>query len=89
MPIGVVYDNGIVDGSECWVVVSGIAEVLLVNTVASTRSYVAYSSSSVAGRIDIAASVPAATTHFREIGHTLESKTGGTNVLCKCVLHFN
>lgn len=89
MPIGVVYESGITDGSECWVVVSGIAEVLLVNTVASTRSYVAYSSGSVAGRIDIAASVPAATAHFREIGHTLESKTGGTDVLCKCVLHFN
>ena len=89
MPFGVVYESGIADGSECWVVVSGIAEVLLVNTVASTRSYVAYSSGSVAGRIDIAASVPAATTHFKEIGHTLESKTGGTNVLCKCVLHFN
>lgn len=89
MPIGVVYESGIADGSECWVVVSGIAEVLLVNTVASTRSYVAYSSASVAGRIDIAASVPAAATHFREIGHTLESKVGGTNVLCKCILHFN
>lgn len=89
MPIGVVYDNGIVDGSECWVVVAGIAEVLLVNTVASTRSYVAYSSGSVAGRIDTAATVPAATTHFREIGHTMESKTGGTDVLIKCLLHFN
>ena len=89
MPFGVVYESGIADGFECWVVVSGIAEVLLDNTVASTRSYIAYSSSSVAGRIDIAASVPAATTHFKEIGHTLESKAGGTNVLCKCVLHFN
>jgi len=89
MPFGVVYVSGIIDGSECWVVVSGIAEVLLVNTVASTRSYVAYSSGSVAGRIDIAATVPAATTHFREIGHTMESKTGGTDVLIKCLLHFN
>ena len=89
MPFGVVYENGVADGSECWVVVSGIAEVLLVNTAASTRSYVAYSSSSVAGRIDISASVPAAATHFREIGHTLESKVGGTNVLCKCLVHFN
>jgi hypothetical protein len=89
MPFGVVYESGIADGSECWVVVSGIAEVLLVNTVASTRSYVAYSSGSVAGRIDTAATVPAATTHFREIGHTMESKTGGTDVLIKCLLHFN
>lgn len=83
MPFGVVYESGITDGSECWVVVSGIAEVLLVNTVASTRSYIAYSSASVAGRIDTAASAPAALTHFREIGHTLESKVGGTNVFDK------
>lgn len=48
MPFGVVYDNGIADGAECWVVVAGIAEVLLVNSVASTRSYIAYSSATVA-----------------------------------------
>jgi hypothetical protein len=89
MPIGVVYENGIADGSECWVVVSGIAEVLLVDGQTSTRSYVAYSSNSVAGRIDISATIPAAATHFREIGHTLESKASGTSVLCKCILHFN
>ena len=35
------------------------------------------------------AAVAAQTAHFREIGHTLESKVGGTDVLCKCVLHFN
>jgi hypothetical protein len=89
MPFGIVYDNGIADGAECWVVVSGIAEVLLVNTVASTRSYIAYSSGTVAGRIDTAATIPVAATHFKEIGHTLESKAGGTDVLVKCALHFN
>lgn len=89
MPIGVVYENAIADGGECWVVISGIAEVLLVDSVASTRSYVAYSSGTTAGRIDTSASVPAAATHFREVGHTLESKTAGTNILCKCILHFN
>jgi hypothetical protein len=89
MPIGVVYTDGIADGSECWVVVAGIAEVLLVDSVATTRSYVAYSSGTTAGRIDTSATVPAALVHFREIGHTLESKGAGTNVLVKCVLHFN
>ena len=67
MPIGVVYTDGIADGSECWVVVAGIAEVLLVDTVATTRSYVAYSSATTAGRIDTSSTVPADTTHFREI----------------------
>jgi hypothetical protein len=84
-----VYESGIADGAECLVVISGIAEVLLVDSVATTRSYIAYSSGSTAGRIDTAASVPAASTHFREIGHTLESKTAGTNVLVKCIIHFN
>jgi len=27
--------------------------------------------------------------HFREIGHCLESKEAGTDVLCKIALHFN
>lgn len=89
MPFGVVFTSGVADGSECWVTVSGVAEVLLVNTVATTRGYVAISSAAVAGRIDTSATAPSSTEHFREIGHTLESKTGGTNVLCKCVLHFN
>lgn len=89
MPIGICYEDGIADGSEMWVVVSGIAEVLLVNSVATTRGYVAYSSGSVAGRIDTAVTVPASTIHFREIGHTIESKIAGTNVLCKCIVHFN
>lgn len=89
MPFGVVYESGIADGSEYWVVIAGIVEVLLVNIVASTRSYIAYSSGSVAGRIDTTVTVPAVITHFREIGHTMESKTGSIDVLCKCVLHFN
>ena len=89
MPIGVVYQNGVADGSLCLIITGGIAEVLLVDGVASTRSYIGYSSSTVAGRIDTSASVPAALLHFREIGHTLESKTGGTNILCKCIIHFN
>jgi len=89
MPFGVVYENGVVDGGECLVVVSGIAEVLLVNSVATTRGYIAMSSTTVAGRIDTASTVPAATAHFTEIGHTIETKIAGTDVLVKCVLHFN
>lgn len=55
---------------------------------APIRGSVAYSSS-VAGRADCSASVPVATVHFREIGHLMESKTGGTNVTSKVTLHFN
>ncbi len=35
--IGTVYENGIADGSECWVVVAGIAPFLLAATETATR----------------------------------------------------
>lgn len=88
MPIGVVYNSGVDVGGEAWVVVAGIAEVLMKNTVAPVHGYVAYASST-AGRADCAGSIPASTEHWREIGHILESKAGGTDVLAKMILHFN
>ena len=87
MPIGVVYESGIAAGEEMWVVISGVADVLMKDTVAAVRGYVAICST-VAGRADVSATVPAAATHDREIGHVLKSETGGTNVLAKMVLHF-
>lgn len=86
-PIGIVYENGIANGSECWIVVSGIADVLIKDTVAPVRGYVAFVSN-VGGRADISATAPV-NDHWREIGHTLESKSAGTDILIKCVLHFN
>lgn len=88
--IGVVYEAGVADGSECWVVISGVAEVLLENSTASNAGNWVQSSG-VAGRADATASTPPGLVagHFREIGHCLETKTGGTDVLAKCVLHFN
>lgn len=88
MPIGVMYETGIADGQLCWVVTSGIADVLFKDTVAPILGGVIYSSS-VAGRVDISSTVPAATTHFKECGHSFEAKSAGANVLAKCVLHFN
>ena len=44
----------------------------------------------VAGRADAtSATPPAAPTHFEEIGHCLQTISGGTDVLCRVVLHFN
>lgn len=88
MPIGVMYENGVADGQLCWVVVSGIAEVLFKNTVAPILGGIVFCSS-VAGRVDIANAIPVQATHYREVGHCFEAKTGGTDVLAKCVLHFN
>lgn len=32
---------------------------------------------------------PVVAEHFKEIGHVMESKNAGTNVLVRCILHFN
>jgi hypothetical protein len=46
--------------------------------------------SDTAGRAEAASAAPTGTTeHFREMGHCLESKSSGTSILAKCVLHFN
>jgi hypothetical protein len=90
--IGVIYENGIADGSECWVVMHGIADVALKNETSSTRGNWA-GMSDVAGRADMSgASPPAAPAHFKEIGHCLESKAAGAagvKVLARMAVHFN
>ena len=90
-PIGVVYEAGVADGSDAWVVVYGIAEVLLKDSTTSTRGYWA-KVSDTNGRADITTSNPPVATaaeHSKEIGHGLESKSGGTDVLTKIAMHFN
>lgn len=92
--IGIVYEEGVADGEDCWVVITGIAEVLLEDGTASTAGYWV-ESSTVNGRADATNPLPAGGTlaelqnHFKEIGHCLETKTAGTDVLAKIVVHFN
>jgi len=87
-PIGVVYDDGIADGELCRIVVAGRAQVLLKDTTGSTRgNWVEVSD--VAGRANATLASPNQVTHFAEVGHSLETKTGGTNVLLFCMIHFN
>lgn len=88
MPIGVIYEDGIANGAPVKVVTYGRAEVLLKDGVASTRGYWC-GVSDQAGRMYQAVTVPAATEHFREIGHSLETVAGGTDVLATVTLHFN
>lgn len=89
--IGIVYESGIADGQEAWIVVSGIAEVLFKDGEAATREYVALAADTDGRALCIAvpAANPVQAEHFKEIGHTIESKLAGINVLVKCVLHFN
>lgn len=86
--IGVVYESGIADAAACLVVVAGIADVLLKDGTASTRNHFVFASATD-GRAETKAVPANIDEHFKEIGHCLESKIAGTDVLFKCVLHFN
>jgi hypothetical protein len=88
-PIGIVYQDGVANGSDAWVWGSGaVAQVLLVNSTAATRGYWA-AVGSADGRADMTNANPIVANHWREIGHCLESKTAGTNVLARAIIHFN
>lgn len=88
MPIGVIYESGIVNGSNVKVVVYGKSQVLLKNGESSIRGYWC-GVSDVAGRMYQQSSLTSNTEHNREIGHSLESIISGTNVLSLIQLHFN
>ena len=80
--IGVIFDSGVADGSPVWVVVIGVAEVLIEDaTEASRRAYVSMSTT-VAGRAN-AAGVAASTL---DIGSCIKSANAGTNVLATVML---
>lgn len=87
-PIGVVYENDIPDGNSTWVVIAGIAQVLIENGVTVVAGSWAGTSNSVAGRAYSSISPPAAPTHDQEIGHYIESQASGTDVLAFSVLHY-
>lgn len=90
--VGVVYDNGIQDGGLCRVVFAGVVEVLMQNSNAVGNAHWIRASSDAYGRA-LASTDPAGLgalsvdDHLKEIGHSLQTKSGGTNVLCKIVFH--
>lgn len=92
--IGAIYEAGIADGSLCWVTITGKAKVLIEDATASTAGYWVYSSAT-AGRANATLALPAGGTigalenHMKEIGHCMESKSAGTDVLALINLHFN
>lgn len=96
--VGVVYEDGIADGSYMWIVTSGKAQVRFCN--ATTLGYFARMSISTdsgypaAGFAfcEAAPSTPFATdNHFREVGHINEqiSAPGTSGALAWCFVHFN
>jgi len=88
MSIGVIYENGVIDGLPVKVVVYGKAQVLLKNGVTSTNGYWC-GVSDVAGRMYQLSLVPSTIEYNREIGHSLETNIGVLNVLSLVQLHFN
>lgn len=91
--LGVFYESGVADGTEAWVVVSGIADVYFIGSTSLgylARTFIASEAGYVSGQA-LAEAVPsspfASDKHFCEIGHVLEARTGAG--LARCVLHFN
>lgn len=87
MPIGVVYADAL-SGANVWVVVSGVAKVLPQAADTAARGYHLSASTSTAGRVAQAATVPVEATHFREIGHWIDTGSGA-GVITRAVIHFN
>ncbi len=89
MPIGVIYENGIANGSPVKVAVSGKAEVLLKNDTASVRGFWC-GVSDAAGRMYQADAPPGTLEeNNRKIGHSLSTGDSGTDVLSMVELHFH
>lgn len=91
--IGVMYESGVPDGAECWVVVSGLADVMFIGDVTPgqfARMSIAADTGDAPGHA-IAENLPTAPfatdKHFMEIGHCLQARTGAG--LARVVLHFN
>ena len=82
-PIGTVYNAGVADGSEVWIVIAGIAEVLL--DAGGCVHHDRLITSATAGSADVSNS-PSTAVHFQEIGHAIETVVGAG--LAKTVLHF-
>ena len=83
--LGVVYESGVADAAECWVVVGGIAQVLMKN--AATMGHICRiplnTDEGAAGYAMDAAQSPSASVY--KIGDVLE--TADAEVLCKVLLH--
>jgi hypothetical protein len=89
-PIGVLLDSGIANGSEVWIVVAGVADVLYEDTESSARGNWVYMSGTAGFAIDAVPTPGHAADHWKEIGHCCETVTYvDTPILARCVLHFN
>ena len=90
--IGIVFESGVADEAEAWIVVSGIADVAMEDNVAAVRSFWIGASEAEDGYADVVDHPKNAPDHMHEIGHCIESVAaggGGTHILARCIIHFN
>ncbi len=89
--IGAVYEANIPNGSPCYVVIYGIADVLMQDGQAATRGYWVRGSTTVNGRAIMSAAPPVGSSdnHFQEVGHSNQTVPAGVNVLARIVMHLN
>jgi hypothetical protein len=85
MPLGVVYEVGIANGQYAWIVTQGLADILIDAGGCNVGDWLG--TGATAGSANGDPTVPAASQHFQEIGHCLESRVGAG--LCRGILHFN
>lgn len=85
MPIGIVLDAGVANGSKAWIVCGGVADVLIDAGGCNIGDWVG--TGATAGSANGDATVPLPGQHFQEIGHALETRANAG--LAKCILHFN
>lgn len=92
-PTAIIYESGVADGSEMWVVTNGIADVYFIGSATRghlARGFVTGDAGYVAGQAlseAFPASPFATDKHFYEIGHVIQSRTGAG--LARVMLHFN
>lgn len=87
-PMGVVYSDGVLPGELCYVVFTGVAEVLMKDGEGATAG-LWMGTNDVAGRARCQVNPGAVGLHSQEIGHCLLTVGAGINVLTRVNLHFN
>lgn len=87
-PIGVMYNDGIADGDDVWIVTSGRAQGLMEDDSACVHGDWMGTSDSKAGRLQCDTEPPATVMHDQECGHSVESVSAGTDVLVLFDIHF-
>lgn len=83
MVVGYVYNAGVADGSEVWIVTGGIAEMLV--DAGGCVHHDRMVSSATAGSAGVS-NTPSVADHFAEIGHAIETVVGAG--LAKVMIHL-